>query len=127
MRPSLTLLLVLFCLLLIGCKHEPKNPSEAAERYYGYLVEGDVDKYMQSVANFDSLPEDYRSQLRDMLLQHLYNEQRLRGGLVSAKAMRDTMLDANHAVVFMEVAYADSTIEQIMVPVMHTEEGWRMQ
>jgi len=100
---------------------------EVAEKYYGYLVKGDVDHYLQGMANYDSLPEDYRSQLRDMHLQFLDNEQRLRSGLASVHALRDTVIDENHAYVFLEVAYGDSTREEISLPLVLTEQGWRLR
>ena len=76
----------LMALALSGCKKEALTPSEAAELYYGYLIDGKVDKYVESLYDYDSLSEDYRSQLRDMFLQYLDREERIRSGLVAACA-----------------------------------------
>ncbi len=113
--------------LLESCKEEERTVTEAAEHYYGYLVKGDVDHYLQGLADYDSLPEDYRSQLRDMHLQFLENEKKVRGGLASVKSLRDTLVDDSHAFVFLEVAYGDSTREQISLPLVLTAKGWRLR
>ena len=112
--------------LFVSCKEE-RTPMEAAEHYYHYLVKGDVDHYLRGMADYDSLPEDYRSQLHDMHLQFLENEKELRGGLASARALRDTLVDKNHAFVFLELAYGDSTHEQISLPLVLTSQGWRLR
>ena len=90
-------------------------------------MKGDVDHYLQGLADYDSLPEDYRSQLRDMHLQFLENEKKVRGGLASVKSLRDTLVDDSHAFVFLEVAYGDSTREQISLPLVLTAKGWRLR
>lgn len=110
---------------MVGC-HREKSASESAEKYYGYLVKGDVDRFLKGVAYFDSLPETYRSQMQDMYIDYLDRENRLRSGLLSAKALRDTMINENMARVFMEVCYADSTREEIMVQMVQTDKGWRL-
>ena len=120
-------LILSFSLFLVGCKQEPKSPIEVAEHYYNYLVKGDVDHYLKGMADYDSLPEDYRLQLHDMHLQFLDNEQRLRGGLASAHALRDTVLDESRAYVFMELQYGDSTCEQVSLPLVLTPQGWRLR
>ncbi|MBQ8968698.1 MAG: hypothetical protein IJ064_03065 [Bacteroidaceae bacterium] len=103
------------------------TPREAAETYYGSLVKGDVEQYMQGLCNYDSLPEDYRSQLRDALLQYLGDEQRRHSGLISARAVRDTLLDSLQAHVFVELQFGDSTREEVLLPLLCTPAGWRMQ
>ncbi len=103
------------------------SPREAAESYYASLISGDVDAYMQGMADYDSLPDDYRSQLRDMFLQYLDGERRQRGGIVSATALRDTIIDSLLAHVFIELLFGDSTHEEVGLPLVRTPDGWRMK
>ncbi len=118
---------LLLSLCLLSCNKRSDAPSLAAERYYGYLIEGDVDNYMRGMADYDSLPEDYRSQLRDMFLQYLDHEQKLHGGITSAQAVRDTLIDSLRAHVFLNIQFGDSTLEQVSMPLVLTPEGWRMK
>lgn len=119
------------CLMLcMACHRETggtDTPREAAETYYGYLVEGDVEHYMQGLRNYDSLPEGYRGQLRDMFHQHLAHEQESRNGLAAAHAVRDTLLDSLCAQVFVEVQFGDSTREEVLLPLVRTAQGWKME
>jgi len=99
----------------------------AAEEYYGYLIEGNVDKYVGGIHDYDSLPEEYQSQLCDMMAQYLAYEDRQHGGITHAKATRDTIIDSIHAQVFLDLTYGDSTIEQINVPMILTDDGWKLK
>ena len=100
---------------------------QAAEKYYSYLIKGDVDKYVQGIHDYDELPDDYRSQLHDMFLQYLDHERTLRGGIVSAHALRDTLIDSLRAQVFIELQFGDSTREEVSLPLVHTNKGWCMK
>ena len=126
-RTALLFVVGLASLLLTACRHKENTPSEAAERYYSYLAKGDVDHYMRGMADYDQLPEEYRSQLRDMFLQYLDREEQSRQGILSATALRDTVIDGRLAHVFLEVLFGDSTREQVSLPLVLTDEGWRMK
>ena len=125
MRKLFVLALVLT--LMVSCKREASAPQAAAERYYGYLAKGDVDAYMRGMADYDQLPEEYRSQLRDMFLQYLDHERQERNGILSAKALRDTLVTPSESHVFLEVQFGDSTCEQVSLPLVLTDKGWRMK
>ena len=114
---------------ITGCsdKKTPDDACQAAETYYGYLIRGDVDAYMRGLHEYDSLSDEYRSQLRDMFLQYLEHERQLRGGLTEAHALRDTLIDSLSAHVFVEVVFGDSTREEVSLPLVRTVDGWRMK
>lgn len=122
-------LLFLFMFLFVSCKQKDDHTAvrKAAEQYYGYLVDGDVDRYMRGMADYDSLPESYRRELRDMFLQYLDREKQLRRGILSAVAVRDTLVDSLHAHVFLNIQFGDSTLEQVSLPLVRTAKGWRMK
>lgn len=111
--------------IVSACKKE-LSARETAEKYYGYLIKGDVDAYMRGMADYDSLPEGYRQQLRDMFLQHIDEEQKLRNGICAARAVGDTVCnEVTH--VFVLLTYGDSTSEQVSLPMVLTDKGWRMK
>ncbi len=133
MRKSVPVLFALLGLTLLfpGCRGESLSPHEAAraaaEQYYGYLIEGEVDKYVEAIHDYDSLSESYRSQLRDMFAQYLHHEQELRGGLTAAHALRDTIIDSLQAHVFVELVFGDSTREEVSLPLVLTDKGWKLR
>ncbi|MBP5515223.1 MAG: DUF4878 domain-containing protein [Bacteroidaceae bacterium] len=121
-----------FCVLMlqvlfVGCRRHDANASKAAERYYGYLAKGDVDKYMRGMADYDSLPEEYREQLHNLFQQYIDHEKEARKGILSAQALRDTLISDDQAHVFLLVTYGDSTQEQVSLPLVLTDKGWRMR
>ena len=123
---------VLFSLFIVltACHRNNDDHTavrKAAEQYYGYLAKGDVDRYMRGLADYDSLPESYRRELRDMFLQYLDREQQSHRGILSAEAVRDTLVDSLHAHVFLNIQFGDSTIEQVSLPLVRTAKGWRMR
>ena len=118
--------IALISCLAAACKRE-LTAREAAEKYYGCLIRGDVEGYMQGMADYDSLTTEYREQLRDMFLQYLDYEERMRSGFISVKATRDTLIDERSSYVFVMVTYGDSTQEQLSLPLVLTDKGWRMK
>ena len=118
--------LVTISVIVSSCRKD-MSAREAAEKYYGYLIKGDVDGYMRGMADYDSLTEEYREQLRDMFLQYLDYEKQMRSGLISVEATRDTLIDEHNSYVFVLVTYGDSTQEQLSLPLVLTDKGWRMK
>ena len=122
--------LYILCLLLAACGKKLNDHEKArlaAEEYYGYLIAGDADSYARSIHNYDSLPAEYQTQLCDMFAQYIDDERSLRGGLVTATAIRDTIINEKYAYVFLEVAFGDSTIEQVSLPLVCTGKRWMLK
>jgi hypothetical protein len=55
--------------------------------------------------------------------QFLQEEKELRGGILAAKAERDTMVDSV-SMVSLNVQFGDSTREEIVLPVVYTRGRW---
>ena len=130
MRRLVPLAIGLLCLTAcLGQREADAHEAvrRAAEEYYACLVDGDVDGYLKGIRDYEAMSEEYRSQLRDMFAQYLHQEQTLRGGLAAARALRDTLIDSTLAQVFLEVEFGDSTREQVSLPLVLTEKGWRMK
>ena len=115
-----------------SCKEESPDPGYfagiAAKGYYDLLLEG---KYQEYVAGYNQpcrLPDSYQKQL--LLNAQMFVEQQqaehkgmARVDVINAKA--DT---AHHvADVFLLVVYADSTKEQIVVPMVEVNSEWKMR
>lgn len=126
MHKLLYLITTLTLLAFIACSKD-KSACDAAEKYYGYLIKGDVERYVRSLHNYDELDEAYRSQLCDMFAQYLERERQLRKGIVAAKAVRDSLIDSLQSLVFVEIEFGDSTREQVILPLLRTEKGWKLK
>ena len=72
------------------------------------------------------MTESYRSQMVDLVAQYTAREKERRGGLVSVRALGDTV-SGDVASVFLEVLFGDSTREEIALPMVRCGEEWKMQ
>ena len=131
MRTSFLYLCLVFVLLFVACKKQEADNfddvRQAAEHYYGYLINGDAERYVEAIHNYPAMDEEYRAQLRDMIRQYIDDEQRTRGGIIAAHAVREIVVDSLQTHVFLDVLFGDSTCEQVSLPMVRTDEGWKMK
>ena len=117
----------LLVLLLVACSrglmtHEAAR--EAAEQYYTMLIKGDYKGFVNGYANAESLPEDYRSQLVDATAQFMAGDNMR--SLCSVTALSDSLSEDSTAFVKLQLQFTDSTTEQIELPLVLKEDGWKM-
>lgn len=124
MRHVLTLLAVAQ-VLLCGCKREISREEmamQAAKAYYDQLLQGDCESFLAGLLHGDTVPEDYREQM--LLNVQMYREQQSKehGGLKAVEALR-----AKGDTAFISLHYADSTKEEVAVPMMEKGNTWYMR
>ena len=124
------LYIILLLPLVIGCtKHEDlTDPSgagarHAAEYFYDLLGRGSAAEYVDNMHEACAMDSSKRAQFVDLMEQFLYEERQSSGGILGAKATRDTMADSV-AMIFMDVQFADSTCEEIMLPLVYSGGRW---
>ncbi len=132
MRVSAPLLSLLIALTLTGCRRQSLHAThgavrKAASAIYASLVEGDVDRYLDSFADCGDFTEAYRAEMRDLLEQYLEAERRGRGGLSGAKVIGDSILDSLNADAFVQLSFGDGTCETVNLPLRLTPKGWRLR
>ncbi len=88
------------------------------------ILQGDVDGWLALVADYDSLPEEYRTQLRDAMLQHLDKEMKAHGGLASVSVTGENIIDSITAEAYVQLLYADSLSERIHLPMVRRNGVW---
>ncbi len=99
----------------------------AAADCYSALVGGDYRRYLSYfTVQGDSLPEEYYSQLADMSARFLSQWEGAKS-LVGVKAMSDSLFADSTADVFLEVAFADSTVEMICLPMILKRGKWMVR
>ena len=118
---------ILSLLLLAACSgdlYTHEAAREAAEGYYTMLVKGDYKGFVGGYADAEAWPKDYRSQLEDATAQFIADNMR---SLVSVSAISDSLGKDSTAYVMLGLCFSDSTTEQIGLPLVLTEEGWKMK
>ncbi|MCF0194872.1 MAG: hypothetical protein HUK00_06825 [Bacteroidaceae bacterium] len=123
MKHTLYIYILLLALCLTSCG---TTPSEAVEHYYQCLMDSDFNAWIDGTLHGEAYTGEVRQERIDLLRQYLQMEHELRGGICSAKAVRDTTVEDN-SYVFMELAYGDSTKEEILVPVVRQNDTWKMK
>lgn len=123
----------IFCLMLclvpafmLSCRKAEHEADRAAVKYYTYLIEGKYEEYVGGIAYSDSMTDSYRSQMVDLTAQYAAREKELRGGLISVRALGDTIA-GDVASVFLEMVFGDSTREEVSVPMVKCGDVWKMQ
>lgn len=120
-------------LSLCACrKAESPNPDEvcarAAEAYYGYLLHGRYDAYVDGFHRPDSIPGGYREQLiasAKMYVAQMRDDHR---GLVSAKAVGAKTDTARHVgEAFLVLCFGDSVREEVVVPMVLHGGNWMLR
>jgi hypothetical protein len=115
---------------LMGCKEASREDKakEAAQEYYQALLNGDYQAFLDGRAHMDSIPDSFREQLLTAFKQFMHQQQEAHQGVVSFVPTRvedDSLLQVMQ--VFMMVNYADSTREEIVVPMVEHQGKWMMK
>lgn len=117
---------VVMSFLLVGCKNKEERAADAALEYYGYLLDGEYDRYVEAIAYSDKMTEKYKKQLIELAAQYMQREKDLRGGLREVTYVSGIFADSV-ANVLLELHYNDSTSEEISVPMILCDDQWRLQ
>lgn len=97
--------------------------SAAAEYFYELLAKGQGQAYVDNMQEAASMDTCKYSQFVTLMEQFLHEEQELRGGILTAKAERNTMEDTI-SMVYLNVHFGDSTCEEVVLPVVYTRGRW---
>lgn len=115
----------------LSCGNSPTKEqlaAMAAQGYYQHLQQGDVDNYLAGVADYDSLPEGYRAELKANMKMFLARQKAEHGDIISVEAgnaKTDSTLSVIYA--FLNIRFADSTREEISVPMVERQGKWVMK
>ena len=130
MRKLVYLVLLVFLAQWASCSSPTREElaSLAAKGYYQHLIEGDFDHFLEGRVMADSLPDDYRSQLIDGYSQFLAQQVKARGGINEVRISRAyTDSTQQYTSVLLMLCYADSTTEEVVVPMVEHNGRWMMK
>ncbi len=117
---------------LSSCKEEAPDPGYfagiAAKGYYDLLLQG---KYEAYVAGFNQpyrIPKGYHEQMLLNAQMFVEQQQEEHKGMKQVNILNAKADTARHvADVFLQLAYGDSTKEQIVVPMVEVKGEWKMR
>ena len=123
------LLLVLAC---SACAPKAKDAAEVAGRtaklYYDALLEGKYDVFVAGIDKHLGEQHDYDVQLLANARMFVDKQKDSHQGIASFEVSRVEYSDSAYAAnVFLQVHYADSTQEQIVVPMVVRDDVWLMR
>lgn len=130
-RIGLVVFFGMTCLMgLLGCSEvsREEQAKEAAQEYYAALLQGDYQAFLEGRVHMDSIPDSFREQLLTSYKQFMRQQEEAHDGVVSFEPTRvvdDSLLQVMQ--VFMMVNYADSTREEIVVPMVEHQGKWMMK
>ena len=129
MKKAAYIILMLTC--LFSCSEVANNLTEfssagargAAEYFYSLLANGQGQVYVDNMQEASSMDSCKYVQFVDLMDQFLHEENELRGGIVHARANKDTIVDSV-SMVFLDVQFGDSTREEIILPIVYMRGRW---
>ena len=124
-------ILIAVALLLAACGEKKKNvdqgklAAKAAKHYYGQLLKGDYEVFLNNENRTNNLPDNYRKQLLLNLKQFVALQDSVHHGIdsITLGASHFSAKD-NTASVFLLFYYGDKTTEQVVVPMVKEHGKW---
>lgn len=132
MKRFLSILPLVSILLFTACRKEVQdlNSSAAvcsqAETYFQNLLAGQYEKYLEGISGVCAMLPEQRTQTLLALKAFCQNQQAQHGGMLSVRGT-EVLLQDKRAEVYMDIIYADSVSERIVVPMVLEDSVWRME
>ena len=123
--------------LVASCASPTKEElaSLAAKGYYDHLIHGEYEQFYEgldhrTLSDGTTLSTDsaYRSQMLDNLRQFMAQQEQAHRGVLEVRvsnATTDTVQQLTN--VFLVLCFADSTNEEVVVPMVERHGAWRMK
>ena len=116
--------------LVWGCaKPDPADvAAQAAKQYYDYLLEGKYEAFVDGKFRPDSIPGSYRDQLIMNMKMFIGQQEREHRGIKETRVVNAEADTARHeANVFLVFCYGDSTVEEVLVPMVESKGIWYLR
>ena len=129
MRRLIYALVLVAVVAIVACSKKTGGDNKAAayfaKGYYERLIEGNYEGYVDALNYPDSIPSSYRRQL--VLNAKLFTEKQksIHGGWVGveiAGCVIDSLSPTAQAI--LNLCYADSTREKVVVPMVERDGRW---
>ncbi len=110
-----------------------EQAAQVAKSCYDQLLAGRYEAFLEGRAGMDSIPDGYREQLLTAYKQFMSQQREAHGGISSVQVNRTAFMEAppdttfQWVQVFMNLNYADSTSEEIVVLMVDQTGEWKMR
>ena len=128
-------IVLLVVLAACGSATKEELASLAAKGYYDHLIHGEYEQFYEgmdqrTLSDGTALSDEaaYRSQMLDNLRQFMARQAQEHRGVLEVRvsnATTDTVQQLTN--VFLVLCFADSTNEEIVVPMVERHGAWRMK
>ena len=128
-------IVLLAVLAACGSATKEELASLAAKGYYDHLIHGEYEQFYEGMdqrmlSDGTTLSDEaaYRSQMLDNLRQFMARQTQEHRGVLEVRvsnATTDTVQQLTN--VFLVLCFADSTNEEIVVPMVERHGAWRMK
>ena len=128
-------IVLLAVLAACGTATKEELASLAAKGYYDHLIHGEYEQFYEgmdqrTLSDGTALSDEaaYRSQMLDNLRQFMARQAQEHRGVLEVRvsnATTDTVQQLTN--VFLVLCFADSTNEEIVVPMVERQGTWRMK
>jgi hypothetical protein len=128
-------IVLLAVLAACGSATKEELASLAAKGYYDHLIHGEYEQFYEgmdqrTLSDGTALSDEaaYRSQMLDNLRQFMARQTQEHRGVLEVRvsnATTDTVQQLTN--VFLVLCFADSTNEEIVVPMVERQGTWRMK
>ena len=128
------LIVITFCFILaavISCSRDKKvdfAAAHAAKDYYELLVKEKYDDFVNGMNMPEQIPDSYRQQLVDNVRMFVGEQNQEHGGIREVRVVNcvnDSVQPTANA--FLMLCFGDSTIEEVVVPMVKHEGKWLMK
>ncbi|MBR1427477.1 MAG: hypothetical protein IJ582_00390 [Prevotella sp.] len=116
---------------IIACSRDKKADfaaANAAKEYYELLLGENYDGFVGGMNMPERIPDSYRQQLVDNARMYVGNLEREHHGLREIRVVNcvndSAMVNAN---AFLMLCFGDSTIEEVVVPMVKRDKKWYMK
>ena len=130
-KPVIIALAFVVAAAVYSCRNDKTVDFAAANQakaYYDLLVQEDYEGFVGGMNFPERIPDAYRRQLADNARMFMAEQQAAHQGLRDIRVVNcinDTADAAAHA--FLMLCYADSTFEEVVVPMVKRNGQWYMQ
>ena len=131
------LVLLVLLVLLASCSSPTSEElaSLAAKGYYDHLIHGEYEQFYEgldhrTLSDGTTLSTDsaYRSQMLDNLRQFMAHQEQAHRGVLEVRVSNATTDSVQQLTnVFLVLCFADSTNEEVVVPMVERHGAWRMK
>ena len=99
----------------------------AAERFYGMLIQGECEAYVNALEGNDVRDSLTRCEMIDAVTQYVEHENEAHQGLRQVVAISDTIFADSLCTVSLDVTYGDSLVEHVVLPLVFSGGEWRIR